>query len=311
MAERKPDLLSRILISAYALFLVAIVAYKFFWIEPIGTIDAGLIFLIFSVIVLLLFEYFDSFSISKLLVMSRTIGQQEIQIEKLEERNGFLLQQTANLISVQNTIRNVSSNQFNIQTGAPNLSPQTDEAAKKEKKEELALDAQLALAIADESGKKDNSPDENREITFSRRRSISFEEFLERERAASEAYMKIEGIGDGDVQRNVAITDPTFSEISSSERGQSVDMFYRKNDKDVFVEFRHGLNRLAEIRIANLLSQINLYRKAKNVEARLDLVVINEAIPEYLKRRFSPAILSGLLRLRVIKVPDKPESEAE
>lgn len=109
--ERKSNLFTRILIVIFSLCLASMVAYNFFGVEPAGTLRNSSIFLILLILILILVEAFDSFSIGKILSISRTLNQKTQEVEKLENKNNLLLNQIISLANIQNQ-KQTSTNVF-------------------------------------------------------------------------------------------------------------------------------------------------------------------------------------------------------
>lgn len=87
------------------------VAYNFFAVQPVGTLRNSSIFLILLILILILVEAFDSFSIGKILSISRTLSQKTQEVEKLENKNNVLLNQLISLANIQNQ-KQTSTNVF-------------------------------------------------------------------------------------------------------------------------------------------------------------------------------------------------------
>ncbi|NRD75654.1 hypothetical protein HQQ94_21005 [Shewanella sp. VB17] len=69
--EKKSNWFVRCMIVAFCALIVAMIAFSYFYIEPKGEINAGVITLLSLLLVLVLSESFDNFSIGKLVSISR------------------------------------------------------------------------------------------------------------------------------------------------------------------------------------------------------------------------------------------------
>ena len=92
----------RILIALYCILLTFMVVNKFFFVEPKGEISGGLITLILILLVLVLSEAFDQFSIGQLISISKTVKEKQKEVEKHEKEKAQLLSQLVSLTSNQN-----------------------------------------------------------------------------------------------------------------------------------------------------------------------------------------------------------------
>jgi len=66
-----PNWFVRITVCIFCIFLTLMVIYNYFWMEPKGALNNGIIILLLLVLVLILSESFDNFSIAKLISITR------------------------------------------------------------------------------------------------------------------------------------------------------------------------------------------------------------------------------------------------
>ncbi|MEZ9200243.1 hypothetical protein [Shewanella sp. 10N.286.54.B9] len=90
----------RTLIVFFCLMLVAMVFYNYFCVAPEGEINSGIITLISILLVLVLSESFDNFSVGKLISVTREVKKKEGAVKELEQKNTALLNQ---LITISNS----------------------------------------------------------------------------------------------------------------------------------------------------------------------------------------------------------------
>ena len=100
METNKPNYFVRTLIVFLCLGIAILITYNFFCTQPSGEIGAGLITLISFLLVLVLAESFDNFSIGKLISINKAFEKKEKENTNLERKNSELINQ---LISVTNT----------------------------------------------------------------------------------------------------------------------------------------------------------------------------------------------------------------
>jgi hypothetical protein len=90
----------RALIVILSLMLVGMITFNFYLTEPKGEINSGAITLILILVVLVLSESFDNFSVGKLLSISREAKKKGTEVKELEQKNSSLLNQ---LLSITNS----------------------------------------------------------------------------------------------------------------------------------------------------------------------------------------------------------------
>ena len=72
--EKKPNYYVRTLIALFCALIVSMIAYRYVWVEPRGEISVGIITLLCLILILVLAESFDSFSVGKLISVSREVS---------------------------------------------------------------------------------------------------------------------------------------------------------------------------------------------------------------------------------------------
>ena len=91
---------TRILIIVFCVGLAIMIGVSFFCVQPYGELKNGIPFLLVLLLVLVLAESFDSFSIGKILSFKREIKNKEAENKKLEQKNAELI---SNLLSITNS----------------------------------------------------------------------------------------------------------------------------------------------------------------------------------------------------------------
>ena len=108
--DKKVNWFVRVLISLFCIGLFAMILYNFILVEPKGEINNGLLILLTISLILVLAESFDSFSVGKLISISRETKKKEKQINSLEKKNTELINQ---IIAIQN-IQSQSQQHTNV-----------------------------------------------------------------------------------------------------------------------------------------------------------------------------------------------------
>lgn len=109
--EKKPNYFVRTLIVLFALGIALMIGFNFIKVEPIGEIKTGVFFLLTILLVLVLSESFDNFSIGQIIAIKREFKVKQEENKKLEQKNSELI---SHLISITNsqTQKQQSTNVF-------------------------------------------------------------------------------------------------------------------------------------------------------------------------------------------------------
>lgn len=97
---KKTNYFVRVLIVLFSLGLAFMIGYNFICVEPVGVVKNGIYILLSMLLILVLAESFDNFSIGKLISIKREIEIKKDENTKLERKNSELI---SHLISITNT----------------------------------------------------------------------------------------------------------------------------------------------------------------------------------------------------------------
>jgi hypothetical protein len=284
------------LIIVFCILVVAMITFSYFWIEPKGEINSGIITLLVVLLVLVLSESFDNFSIGKLVSISREAKRRAKEVHKLEKDNSELLSQLISISSTQNQTQQHTNvyGDYHAAKGATVAKASEQEVQDKE---------------SDERARNNTR---QREYRLDWRKVESF---------AMEKYISQKGIHASNIILEAKLVTQ-FHNIDPVSNHQPIfDGYYKDNGKEIFVEFK--LNRGTHImvsreRIYVMLSKINRYLNVKGVDTHLDLVLLNmpkeDSRPRAKERflhEFEPAIASGLLRISEIDIPEEFVNQTE
>ena len=98
---KKTNYFVRVLIVMFIIGLSFMIGYNFIAVEPIGTIKNGIFILLAIVLVLVLAESFDNFSIGKLISITREVEIKTVENKKLEQKNSELISQIISITNIQ------------------------------------------------------------------------------------------------------------------------------------------------------------------------------------------------------------------
>ncbi|MBB1440522.1 hypothetical protein H5202_17965 [Shewanella sp. SG41-4] len=290
--EKRSNRFVRSMIVAFCILIVAMIAFSYFHIEPRGEINSGVITLLLILLILVLSETFDNFSIGKLISISKEVKKKDVEVQKLEKDKANLLNQ---LITISNT-QNQTQQHTNVYG---------DYHASKIATVERATEQEVQAKEIDEE-ERTRSPQPEYRVDW---RKI--------ELLAMEKYIVTKGIHSANVIPEAKLVTQFHGIDPVSNHQPIFDGYYKNEDKEIFVEFRpnRGMHMMLRDRIYMMLSKLNHYQNVKGVNAHLDLVWLNipdeeprlRAIDRFLQD-FEPAIASGLLRISEI---DFSEDEAK
>lgn len=280
----------RTLIVIFCSFLGVMVVFRFFLVEPKGDISGGLLVLLAFVLVLVLSELFDNFSIGKLVNMSKSLKEKEVQKTELKKENAELRTQ---LITVTTSVsqRQTSTNIFGLPDQMAELL--TVKKAADEEVEAKRREEEVPRAAATETP--------TRRIDRAQLESTSIKKFV-----LAQNLQAFNVIQEAKLSTQFSGIDPI------TDTTPIFDAYINTVDSEVFVEIRPiGYTSLMfRDRLYVMLTKLHHYKTIKKANVYLALVLAN--VPEEtsrpagpyldrLQREFEPAITSGLLRIYVIE----------
>jgi hypothetical protein len=290
MDQPSSNLFVRTLIVIFCSFLGAMVVFRFFLIEPKGEISGGLLVLLAFVLVLVLSELFDNFSIGKLVNMSKSLKEKEVQKTELKKENAELRTQ---LITVTTSVsqRQTSNNIFGLPDQMAELL--TVKKAADEEVEAKRREEEVPRVVATEMP--------TRRIDRAQLESTSIKKFV-----LAQNLQAFNVIQEAKLSTQFSGIDPI------TDTTPIFDAYINTVDSEVFVEIRPiGYTSLMfRDRLYVMLTKLHHYKTIKKANVYLALVLAN--VPEEtarpagpyldrLQREFEPAITSGLLRIHVIE----------
>lgn len=98
----KTNYFVRTLIVLFCIGLAFMIGYNFIAVEPIGTFKKGIFILLAILLVLVLAESFDNFSVGKLISIQRQFDVKKEENKKLEQKNAELISHILTISNTQN-----------------------------------------------------------------------------------------------------------------------------------------------------------------------------------------------------------------
>jgi hypothetical protein len=287
----------RLLIVAFCAFLGTLVVYRYFYIDPKAEISVGLLVLLAFILVLVLSELFDNFSVGKLVTMSRVLKDKDAQASELKKEN---LELRSQLISISTSVsqRQTSTNIFGLPESMVDLL-----TVKKAPAEEV-----------------ENKKIEEEAPSLPQPQAVVERQF---DRAKAEELAIGSFVTSNNLQAFNLIRDAKLStQFSGIDLITNVtpifDAYINTADSEIFVETRptQMASLMFRDRLYVMLTKIHHYKTIKKANVYLALLLVD--VPELstsrmantyidrLMREFEPAITSGLLRIHTI-VPTAEE----
>lgn len=295
MTDKKTNNFVRALIVALSGFIVWIVAYSFLSLEPKGTISTGIITLIILLVVIVLSESFDNFSVGKMLTMSREIKAKDTSINKLNSENTELRKELVNVVT------SISQNQ-----SSTNIIGFPDDLAKKMGVEK-ATDEEITKKRTEESEEStERLRPVRRRVNHQKLEELAFSHFLQKRNLTNYDL----------IQEAKLVTQ--FSGIDAVSNMQPIyDGYINTGESEIFLEVKvaRASSIMMREKVYLMLNKIYLYNKVKNANAHLNLLLVdieggesdsmrNQRTTDRLKEFFEPSIVNGLLRIVPIELTE-------
>ncbi len=280
--ERKTNWFVRILIVLLCLFLSGLIVYRFLHFAPLGDLGVGVLVVLTLIVVLVLSESFDSFSVGKLLSLSREVQKHEAQVAELKRENTDLRSQ---IVSVATTVTQ-RQNSTNIMTLPQDFARYLVTKAPEQ---------ELREKQAEEQSPQLQSPVQPLPPRIDQRRleDKALDRFLQQNNFAQFPVVR-----DVRLQAQIEVLDP----ISNSF--PIFDAYLNTLDAEVFIEVARSVRLYYRDRLYVMLSKFHHYRTIKKANVYLSLVVVILQDDEDLSKRvtrlleeFQPAVASGLLKV--------------
>lgn len=298
VADAKPkNYFVRFLLGMLCILIAGMVVFRYLRVEPIGEITIGVLVLIALLVVLVLSESFDNFSIGKLVAISRDVRKKEAEIEKLEKLNASLLSQLIAVSNSQSQRQSSTTVQGDYYATAPVVQKATDaEVEEKQNSENRALAATAAEVPAPAR------------MDWARAESMALEKLL-----------KLRNIHPSNL-----ITEAKLSFLQGVDPISNIhpifDGYIKETDGETFIDMRPErlLSPMYRDRLYVMLSKIHHYRATKQINAHLDAVILKVPGEEgrgiwgntqKVFQYFEPAIASGLLKIHEIQFTEAEANE--
>lgn len=264
------------------------------------------------ILVLALAGSFDKLAVGKLFSAERHLKKEEEKRQKAEARSDELIKSFVNFSSnfhAANTNRVVTNNLI-----TPDIAKLVGVTPADQ--EEVAKAKEAEIKEGESKGGDTPVPDATRPSHVRTEavptRAGTMATLRAEEQVAIEKFAARIGANLSEIQREVRFTSAFQFLDPIMERSVLFDGYLKQGDEEIFIEARRSLNSpMTADRLYIMLSKINLYRNAKNVKARLVLLLIGSSTndtrgpfgPNRLMEWFRPAIESNLLEIVSLEIP--------
>ncbi len=268
--------------------------------SPQYVISDGMIYLFSLIIILLVWDSVESFSLSNIVTLTKRVKDKEKEVQLLSSENKEL---RANFLSI---IQNKQIFNVEINNGK----------------------AQVEPAIQDDSNNADNDlefdkvdtiieidPNDDRNV---RRRAIMPELVSQK---AIEKFADKNNISPKELQRNVKFSQSFIEKDPIMSRNAIFDAYIKRSLDEIFIEVKFP-SMVMDERIYYMLSQINRYVNTNKVNAKLVIILPKfsknglemvvghagrnqERLPSSMRSRYKQAIENGLLEIAEIEIADE------
>jgi len=273
------------------------------------------IVIICLIIILVLSEVFDNFSIGRLLSISRESKTTHEELKKEKDENEKLRNYITNLMAVMTNNIISTKNANNVTTNIKVVGAGKEEAEAKEKAEE-----ELENVARDEE-KKDTKEQNKVNEVKDRDQRLLFNSFTisKIEKLAIDKYINFLGIPNDNVKGKVRIAEAFTGIDPIINRSPVFDGYVDTPTSELFIEVKN-INFASIIHYFDslyfMISQVMYYRQAKKVDACV--VLLLTVMPERFQRPdrrlqttinrllevFQPAISNSLLRVKLIEITE-------
>ncbi len=296
--SNKQSWITRILTVVFLGFLGYLVIQSFYKASPAFVISAGILIVLVLMTVLVLSEAFNSFSVGKLLTLSREVSKTSQEKQELKTDNTELRKALVQLAV------NVHQSQVNATINASGVDLLKALGVVKADKPEEDLEQDIkATPMAEAPAQVQDR--ESRMQSFRIRRLA--------DDLALEKYIDANALPRIDVEREMQFSSYFENLDPIMERRVTFDGYMRSANKEYFFKVVNEASVYPTIwdRLYVMLSKILFYREAKKVPA--ELILILSKIPgqeaehesrfrERFMQAFQPAIASGILRVERIEI---------
>lgn len=305
-SNKKANWFVRVLIIVLVIFIGVII-----WISLINNskpfeITSGIVLLISLIVIIVLSEVFDNFSLGKIISISREVNKLENKKLDLENKNSDLQNKIIQLFQTINMIQqtNISTNNNPVQiTNNVGIKTASDEAVENKEKEE-----ERVAKIEEENLETVSAVSKTTSLPYSILRQVNH--VLEKK--AINQFLERYQLNLVNLQEQVEFSESFKYFDPIMDRITVFDGYYNYGDGELFFEaIIDNFSPMAFDRLYVQLAKLYFYKQIKNNPVEMILFLIKTPKPSYRPYRpqrigelFQPAILNKILRIETIEIEE-------
>lgn len=310
--ERTP--LSVAIFVTLSVVMIGLAIFSFINGTPKYTISNGIVYLFGLVILLLISDSIETFSIGSIFTLKKKVKEKEAEVTKLESENHDLRMQIVSVVSTVSTSlsnKNSNFNLFDLHGLVSQLvsveQATADEVKRKEDAEQEAI--------------REDKTHNTQQISRNQRQRFQ-SEFAE---LSLQKFLCQSGISNKDIHREIRFSEHFIDADPVIDRNVIFDAYIKRPFDEVFIEITNNLaNIQMDYRFYYMISKIYHYSNAINTSAKMLIIVyrLPQSFQEKLfgstpfsrnpegnirrvKTVFAPAIKNGLLEIIEINISEK------
>jgi len=295
---KKTNRFVRLLIVALCLFIAMLILSKFYVFPPLGQLNAGVLTLLGLLVILVLSESFDNFSLGKLMTLSREVEKKTEEVKTVKNENLELRIQMVSMVT------SVSQQQSNA-----NFFGFPDNYAKMFKVDK-ATEEELEEKAEEEEKASEEQPSKRPIKRINHRRL---------DEKVMKKFSEERNLQEFRLMQQVKLSSHFEAVDPISTITPIFDAYIPSTESDEFIEIKtigRWLSPMIRDRLYFMLSKLYHYSSMKKKRAFLTLVLVklynsenNDNRPLRLFEEFQPAISNGLLNIQTIELSEAETNE--
>lgn len=309
--DKKKNILSKIIVVIVSVIMLGIACCSFIKGEPPYTISDGIIYIFLIIVVLLISESFETFSIGNLITLKKEVKEKEKEVTKLSTENRELRNQVLSVVSTSLNNKNQNAAFFGFDTAFAKMF-RVEPATEKESENKENIEDEM-LSPQENTDKQARQSHMNRSKFMRETEELALNKFIDKTDVKSYAF-----------QKDVKFSEQFIGIDPIMDKNIIFDAYIRRPLDEVFIEVRfNSQNIQMDFRLYYMISKIYHYSKANQVQAKMIILIPKlpkayhdeyfgnsmmnrnpEKNMERLTECFLPAIKSGLLEIMEMDITE-------
>lgn len=316
--DKQPNLFSRKLIVILFVSIIVLIVITFVWGNSRFSITNEMILLIALLVFLALAEVFDNFNIANLIMAQKEKQKVDTELKTVKDENRELRSQIIGIVS--NSVNSRNTNIIGFSKSDLVQVMGTEGLKENDDSDPEAIDDSVVETA-------EINPIETREYSTDRQ-SARMARLSAIKQAAIDHFIEQNAISKLSVMRNVQFSKEFIVMDPIMERQASFDAYCRVRQEETFIVVKQlsTITPTTESSLYYTLSKVYYYRQAGHSDAKVVLLIAvtpdlykkkpqymmtNDQLAVQLQKRFSPAIMNGLLEIATIEITSHEITEIE